>query len=161
LLLFNYFQLAEVDFCAKLVKGESKTKQNTKFLFRWVVLAVGCWLLAVGYWLLAVGRWLLAVGVGCWLLAVGCWLLVVGRWLLAVGGWPLAVGQFWRICIPPALIIGICNADNYRVLYSLSESYRIKNPNIKRGRISNPPERAPERAKPSDKSARTCDKKTS
>ena len=43
---------------------------------------------------------------------------------------------------PPTLIIGICNADNYRVLYSLSESYRIKNPDIKRGRIANPPERA-------------------
>ena len=53
-------------------------------------------------------------------------------------------GQFWRICNPPALIIGICNAENYRVLYSLSEFYRIKNPDIKRGRISNPPERANE-----------------
>ena len=116
--------------------------------WRWL-LAVGCWLLAVGYWLLAVGCWLLVVG--CWPLAVGCWLLAVGRWLLAVGVgcWLLAIGRwlaFWRICNPPALIIGICNAENHRVLYSLSEFYRIKNPNIKRGRISNPPERAPERA---------------
>ena len=73
-------------------------------------------------------------------LAVGCWRLAVGCWPLAVGG------QFWRICNLPALIVGIYNADNYRVLYSLSEFYRIKNPDIKRGRISNPPERAPERA---------------
>ena len=67
-------------------------------------------------------------------LAVGCWLLAVGHWPLAVGCWPLAVGcwlAFWRICNPPALIIDICNADNYRVLYSLSEFYRIKNPDIK------------------------------
>ena len=73
--------------------------------------------------------------------------LAVGRWPLAVGGWSLAVGRwrFWRICNisnPPALIIGICNADKYRVLYSLSESYRIINPDIKHGRITNPPERA-------------------
>ena len=42
---------------------------------------------------------------------------------------------------PPALIIGIYNADNNHILYSVSESYRIKNPDIKRGRITNPPER--------------------
>jgi len=46
---------------------------------------------------------------------------------------------------PPALIIGIYNVDNNHILYSVSESYRIKNPDIKRGRITNPTERPNDR----------------
>ena len=45
----------------------------------------------------------------------------------------LDVAQFRCICNPPALIIGIYNADNYHILYSISESYRIKKPEIKYG----------------------------
>lgn len=48
---------------AKLLESiERASFSGSFFVKRWLIVAVGCWLLAFGYWLLAIGYWLLAFG---------------------------------------------------------------------------------------------------